>query len=98
MRKPLKGGCRAAVGHRQEREPYQDSKERLKHRTKINDLVVINECDADAEEMSFTVEGVGDTSFAFPELPTEPVTIHQGSSMGWLLIPTPSFSGTAAIR
>lgn len=80
--------------HRQEREPYQDSKGRLKHRTKMNDLVVTNEGDADAENMSFTVEAVGDTGFAFPEPPTEPVTIHQGSSMGWLLIPTPSFGNS----
>ena len=80
--------------HRQEREPYQDSKGRLKYRTKINDLMVTNDGDADAEEMSFTVEAVGDTSFAFPEPPTEPVTIHQGSSMGWLLIPTPSLGNS----
>lgn len=80
--------------HRQEREPYQDSKGRLKHRTKVNDLVVTNEGDADAEEMTFTVEPVGDTNFAFPDSPTEPVTVHQGSSMGWLLIPTPSFGNS----
>jgi hypothetical protein len=80
--------------HRQEREPYHDSKGRLNHRTKINDLVVTNEGDADADEMSFTVEAVGDTGFAFPEPPTEPVTIHQGSSMGWLLIPTPSLGNS----
>jgi hypothetical protein len=80
--------------HRQEREPYQDSKGRLKHRTNISDLVVTNEGDADAEEMTFMVEAVGDTGFAFPEAPTEPVTIHQGSSMGWLLIPTPSFGNS----
>lgn len=82
--------------HRHEREPYQDSKGRLKHRTKINDLVVTNEGDADAEEMNFTVEAVRDTGFAFPDPPSEPVTIHQGSSMGWLLIPTPSFGNSGS--
>lgn len=80
--------------HMHESEPYSDARGRLKTRSRRNDLEVTNSGDSPAEDLTFTVEPIGDTQFAFPDAPTEPVTLQPDSSMSWLLIPTPHMGAT----
>lgn len=60
--------------HRREQQGL-DSKGRMKYRTRANDLVVRNDGTVAAQGLTFDVEPVGDTEFAFPNPPNEPVTI-----------------------
>jgi hypothetical protein len=83
--------------HVQEREAQGlDGRGKMKYRTLQNDLVVTNAGRVAAEELTFEVEPVGSTSFAFPDAPAEPMTIHPHSRMGWTLIPTPSFGSSGS--
>lgn len=59
-----------------------------KYRSTANDLVVRNDGDVAAEDLTFEVKAVGDTEFHF-EAPDGPVTIQPRSEMAWLLVPMP---------
>jgi hypothetical protein len=63
---------------------------RMQYSSTKNDLIVVNEGSTGAEQLTLEVEAVGDTSFAMPDPPTDPLDLPAHSSMSWLLIPTPS--------
>lgn len=71
-----------------------DKRGDMQYRTKANDLVVTNNGSVAAEALTFELTAVGQTHFAFPEPPGEPVTVHPHSSMSWTLIPTPSWGAS----
>lgn len=83
--------------HAQDREQQGiDKNGKTKYRTTRNDLIVTNDSDVDATDLTFEVAGVGETDFIF-EGPQEPVTIYGRSTMAWLLIPTYGLGSTASI-
>lgn len=91
-------GPAGAVLHWEHRHEQQhkgfDKRGNPTYRTTVNDLIVRNEGSAAAEDLTFEVRAVGDTKFAFPEPPTEPITLQPRSEMAWLLIPTPSMGAS----
>jgi hypothetical protein len=91
------GGAQLQWRHEYGREQRGlDKRGKMQYRTTSNNLVVTNAGENAAENLTFEVSGVGDTEFAFPEPPQEPVTIHRDSSMSWLLIPTPSWGSSGS--
>ncbi len=90
-------GSKLRWRHRREREQKGfDKRGQVQYRTTANDLIVTNEGVAPAEELTFEVRPVGNTQFAMPEPPEQPVTVHPDSSMSWTLIPTPSWGSTGS--
>jgi hypothetical protein len=90
-------GAELRFAHVHEREAKGfDKRGTMRYRTVANDLVVTNAGMVAAEDLTFTVEPVGETQFAFPEPPTEPITLPPQSQMSWLLIPTPSFGNSGS--
>lgn len=83
--------------HAHEREQQGvDKNGKTKYRTTRNDLIVTNESDIDAIDLTFEVAGIGGADFIF-EGPEEPVTVYGRSTMAWLLIPTHGPGSTASI-
>ncbi len=80
-------GARLAWQHfHEEQIRGTDKQGRTQYRTTANDLVVNNDGDRDAEDLTFEVEALDGAQIHF-EGPSEPVTIHVGSTMSWHLIP-----------
>lgn len=71
-----------------------DSRGGPMYRTTANDLVVRNDGDAPAEDLTFEVAPVGDTEFALPESPRDPFTLQPKSERAWSLIPLPHFGAS----
>ena len=82
-----RAGAKLTFEHVKETEPRTDSKGRSKTRTKRNSLVVTNESDVSAEELSFELATLDNEQAPHFDGPTEPVTIHGHSSRQWTLIP-----------
>lgn len=61
-------------------------------RNAIGQLLVRNIGTVPAEDLAFSVEPVGDTSFAFPSPPREPQTLQPKSELSWPLRATPHLS------
>lgn len=90
-------GAELHFAHVHEREAKGfDKRGNMRYRTVVNDLVVRNAGSVAAEDLTFTVEPVGDTRFAFPSPPAVPVTLPPQSEMSWLLIPTPSLGSSGS--
>lgn len=70
-----------------------DKKNKMQYRTTQNDLVVTNDGDADAENLTFTVESIGELHFHM-QYDGEPVTVSRGSTMAWLFIASASMGDT----
>lgn len=88
-------GARLTWRHVHEREQAGlDKRGKVTYRNTSNDLVVMNDGDRAAEDLTFEVAGVGDTRFVFPSPPVGPVTLTPGSEMSWLLIPTPTLQSS----
>jgi hypothetical protein len=88
-------GAELRFAHVHEREARGfDKRGKMQYRTVANDLVVQNAGSVPAEDLTFTVDPVGGTQFAFPEPPVEPFTLPPHSEMSWLLIPTPSWGSS----
>lgn len=80
-------GARLTWRHDHRREAVgMDSKGKTKYRTKANALVVRNEGDAAAENLTVEVEGINGAQVSF-EGPDEPVTLHRDSELRWTCIP-----------
>lgn len=94
---PTASGAELRFAHVHEREPKGfDKRGNMRYRTVSNDLVVTNTGSAAAEDLTFVVEPVGDTQFAFPDPPADPIALPPQSEMSWLLIPTPSFGSSGS--
>ena len=89
------GGADLRFTHVHEREARGfDKRGRMQYRSVSNDLVVQNAGSVPAEDLTFTVEPVGGTQFAFPDPPVAPFTLPPHSEMSWLLISTPMWGSS----
>ena len=79
--------------HRKEQKGLSP-KGKMEYRTLANQLVVRNEGNAPAENMTFTVQGLDGASFRL-DAPKEPITIEKDSTRSWVLVPL--YSGTIQI-
>ncbi|MGC4942451.1 DUF4062 domain-containing protein [Kribbella sp. DT2] len=82
-------GAQLRWSHRQERElTGTDRNGKAKYRTRVNDLIVVNESSVAAEDLTFTVKSLaGEEGLFHFDGPDGPVTVHPRSEMQWLLIP-----------
>lgn len=80
-------GARLAWEHvHEEQFKGTDRRGKAQYRTTANQLVVRNDGDRDAEDMSFDVSTLDGVEFVFDPV-TEPITLRAGSTLSWLFIP-----------
>ncbi|MGP5730284.1 hypothetical protein [Arthrobacter rhombi] len=88
------GGVDLRWKHEHQREAKgTDKKGKMQYRTNRNHLVVSNEGGVKAEELTFTVEPIGETDFHFEPVKA-PVELSGHSQMSWLLIPGGGWGST----
>lgn len=88
------GGAELRWKHEHSREAKGlDGKGKMAYRTTRNHLLVSNEGRAMAEQLTFTVEPINDTSFQFDAV-KEPFDLGPRSQMSWLLIAGGGWSNT----